>query len=198
MTFCMPSQTGSRASVQRQPAAPPALSWGRRRLRACLTGAVLAAALPSTGVGSAVAADTAPPAAAGSNGKAPQRSSPYTPDRFAGRAGLTYRLIWGIDAISVRLIESGDLVRFSYRIVDPAKARVLNDKQTAATLDDPKSGVSLVVPTLEKVGQLRQTSTPEAGRSYWMTFSNKGHHVVRGDRVDVVIGAFHANNLVVD
>ena len=51
---------------------------------------------------------------------------------------------------------------------------------------------------LEKVGQLRQTATQEAGRSYWMTFSNKGRRVKRGDRVDVLIGPFRANNLVVD
>ena len=101
-------------------------------------------------------------------------ASPYTPDRFA------------------------ELVRFSYRVLDPEKAKVLNDKQAEATLDDPKAGVSLVVPKMEKVGQLRQTSAPEAGRSYWMTFSNKGRHVARGDRVDVVIGSFRASNLVVD
>jgi hypothetical protein len=75
---------------------------------------------------------------------------------------------------------------------------MLNDKQSEAKLDDPKAGVSLVVPTMEKVGPLRQTQAPEAGRSYWMTFSNKGRNVKRGDRVDVLIGAFRANNLVVD
>jgi len=95
-------------------------------------------------------------------------------------------------------VESGELVRFSYRVLDPVKARLLNDKQTEASLIDPKAGVRLAVPTMEKVGQLRQTPSPEAGRSYWMTFSNKGGHVVRGDRVDVVIGTFKANFLAVD
>jgi len=124
--------------------------------------------------------------------------SPYAPDRFTGHAALYYGLLWGIDSISVRLVESGQLVRFSYRVVDPERARVLNDKQAEAKLDDPKAGVSLLVPTMEKVGQLRQTSAPEAGRSYWMTFSNKGRRVARGDRVDVVVGQFKASNLVVD
>jgi hypothetical protein len=31
-----------------------------------------------------------------------------------------------------------------------------------------------------------------------MTFSNKGGHVARGDRVDVVIGTFKASFLAVD
>jgi hypothetical protein len=122
----------------------------------------------------------------------------YKPDRFAGRAGKFYELRWGIDSVSVKLVESGELVRFSYRVLDPGRAHLLNDKQNEASLIDPKAGVSLVVPTMEKVGQLRQSGTPEAGRSYWMTFSNKGRHVARGDRVDVVIGTFKAANLAVD
>ena len=36
-------------------------------------------------------------------------------------------------------------------------------------------------------GQLWQSSTPEAGKSYWMAFSNKGRMVKRGERVNVVI-----------
>jgi len=55
-----------------------------------------------------------------------------------------------------------------------------------------------VVPSLEKVGQLRQSSTPQVGKSYWMAFSNKGRLVKRGDRVSVVIGRFRADGLVVD
>jgi hypothetical protein len=35
---------------------------------------------------------------------------------------------------------------------------------------------------MEKVGQLRQSSTPEAGKVYWMAFSNKDGRVKRGDR----------------
>jgi hypothetical protein len=122
----------------------------------------------------------------------------YAPDRFAGRAGKFYELTWGVDSLNVKLVESGELVRFSYRVLDPVKARSLNDKQNEASLIDPKAGVRLAVPTMEKVGQLRQSAPPEAGRSYWMTFSNKGGHVVRGDRVDVVIGTFKASFLAVD
>jgi hypothetical protein len=122
----------------------------------------------------------------------------YQPDRFAGRARQYYEFVWGIDSISVKLVESGELVRFSYHVLDPAKARVLNDKQSTPSLIDPRAGVSLVVPTMEKVGQLRQSAPPESDRSYWMAFSNKGRLVRRGDRVDVVIGGFHAGNLVVD
>ena len=166
-------------------------------------GVRLALLLACTGCAAAAQGADMPPAkasvpAVASGSKSHLGASPYSPDRFAGRAGLIYRLIWGIDSISLRLVESGELVRFTYRVLDPSKAQVLNDKETQATLDDPKAGVSLLVPTMEKVGQLRQTSAPEAGRSYWVTFSNKGRRVKRNDRVDVVIGPFRANNLVVD
>jgi hypothetical protein len=83
-------------------------------------------------------------------------------------------------------------------VLDPDKAKILNDKKTEPFLIDPKAQVKLVVPSLEKVGQLRQSSTPEAGKSYWMAFSNKGRLVKRGDQVSVVIGKFRADGLVVD
>lgn len=122
----------------------------------------------------------------------------YQPDRFAGRAKKYYALVWGVDSLSVKYAESGEVIRFSYRVLDASKAKTLNDKKLAPSLIDPHAGVSLVVPILEKVGQLRQSSTPEAGRSYWMAFSNKGRLVKRGDHVDVVIGSFRAQGLVVD
>ena len=45
---------------------------------------------------------------------------------------------------------------------------------------------------------MRQNSTPEEGKSYWMAFSNKGRMVKRGDRVSIVIGNFRADGLIVD
>jgi hypothetical protein len=124
--------------------------------------------------------------------------NPYQPDRFAGRAGKYYQLVWGVDSLSVRLAESGEIVRFSYRVLDPARARVLNDKRAEPALFAPRAGVQLVVPKMEKIGQLRQAQTPEVNKSYWMAFSNKGRPVKKGDRVDVVIGSFRAQGLVVD
>ena len=108
-------------------------------------------------------------------------------------------MVWGVDSLSVRLAESGEMVRFTYSVVDPDKAKVLNDKKVDPFLFDPRAGVRLVIPSLEKVGMLRQTtSTPVVGKSYWMAFSNKGQAVKRGDRVNVVIGSFRAEGLVVE
>jgi hypothetical protein len=82
-------------------------------------------------------------------------------------------------------------------VLDADKAKLLNDKKLNPVLLDERARASLVIPTLEKVGQLRQTSTPEAGRAYWMVFSNKGNVVKPGDLVSVVIGKFRVDRLVV-
>jgi hypothetical protein len=141
----------------------------------------------------------AAPTKGGTTASEPRRKGGrYQPERFAGRAGTYYRMVWGVDGLLVKWTESGEVIRFSYRVLDPEKARTLNEKQFEPSLIDAQAGVSLVVPTMDKIGKLRQSSTPEAGKSYWMAFSNKGRLVKRGHRVSVVIGKFRADGLVVD
>ncbi len=123
--------------------------------------------------------------------------SRYRADRVTRRAQMYYEGVWGVDSLRVKLAESGELIRFSYRVIDANKAKPLNDKKSEPSLIDPQAGVQLVIPTMEKIGQLRQTATPEAGMSYWMAFSNKGRLVKRGDRVIVTIGPFRADWLEV-
>ena len=96
----------------------------------------------------------------------------YQPNRFSRRADLHYTLVWGVDSLSVKSVESGEIIRFAYRVVDANKARQLNDKAFEPSLIDAGAGVKLVVPSLEKVGQLRQSGAPQEGKSYWMAFSN--------------------------
>jgi hypothetical protein len=120
------------------------------------------------------------------------------PSRIANRARAYYGLVWGVEALSVKVVESGEIVRFNYRVIDPEKARPLNDKKFEPALISPEKRVKLIIPSLEKVGQLRQSATPEGGKSYWMAFSNKGGVVKRGDRVNIVIGSFHADGLEVE
>jgi len=167
-----------------------------------LTG-LLAGSTAVSAAGAQTAAPAAPPAPATQTAPKPApapaaRASRYHPNRFSKRAELHYSLIWGVDDLAVKWTESGEVVRFSYRILDATKAKALNDKKNSPVLNDPKAGVQLVVPSLEKVGQLRQSSTPEEGKTYWMAFSNKGRLVKRGDHVNVVIGPFRADGLVVD
>jgi hypothetical protein len=119
-------------------------------------------------------------------------------NRLSHRAEMYYETLWGIGELHVKATESGELIRFNYRVLDPDKAAALNDKKVEPELIDSQAGVKLVVPQMEKVGQLRQSSTPKAGMVYWMAFSNPTRAVKRGHRVDVVIGPFKANGLVVE
>lgn len=111
---------------------------------------------------------------------------------------MYYQGVWGVSELRVKVAESGQLIRFNYRVLDPNKAAALNDKKVEPKLFDPQAGVQLVVPQMEKVGKLRQESTPKAGMTYWMAFSNPTRVVKRGHHVDVVIGSFRANNLLVE
>lgn len=136
------------------------------------------------------------PAPAGAT--TPNANFRYQPNRLPKRAGMYFQGVWGVDALSVKAVESGEIIRFTWRVLDAGKAKPLNDKKLEPWLIDPQAGVKLVVPSLENVGTLRQSSTPESGRSYWMAFSNPGRRVKRGDHVSVVIGQFHADGLVVE
>ena len=108
-----------------------------------------------------------------------------------------YARTWGVDQLSAKLAESGQLVRFNYRVIDATKAAPLNVRASSPQMIDEKARVSLVVPTMEKVGPLRQSMAPENGKIYWMVFSNKGNYVKPGDRVSVLIGPFRVDGLVV-
>jgi hypothetical protein len=128
-------------------------------------------------------------------------STPYRnqPPRMANREAAYYEAVWGIEAPRVKAVESGVILQFSYRVLDPAKAKVLSDKDFNPVLQSPEKGVELVIPTLEKVGQLRQAPhLIEAGKTYWMAFSNSGRILKPGDRVDIVVGAFHARGILVE
>ena len=72
------------------------------------------------------------------------------------------------------------------------------DKRANPYMLDWKSGAKLSVPQTEQIGSLRQVSTQEQGREYWMIFSNTGKLVRPGDRVDVVAGASRLEGLIVE
>ncbi|MGB7844898.1 MAG: hypothetical protein WBL63_04730 [Candidatus Acidiferrum sp.] len=148
----------------------------------------IAAQAPSTG------AQAPAPAAKPAVAAAPYRRQSVQIPR---RAQDYYAAVWGIESPIVKVAESGEIIRFSWRVIDAERAKPLNDKKFDPSLIDPQAGVRLVVPTLEKVGQLRQSSTPEAGKTYWMAFSNSGRIVKPGHRVIVQIGPFQAEGLVV-
>lgn len=124
------------------------------------------------------------------------RSMPKTD--LPASAKRYYQLTWGVDDLVVKAVESGSMLRFSYRVLDAAKAQVLNDKKATPYLYDLNTRARLEVPSLEKVGQLRQSSPVQDGHTYWMVFANQQRLVKPGTRVNVVIGSFRADGLLVE
>lgn len=127
--------------------------------------------------------------------------TPYRnqPPRISHREAAYFESVWGIGDLSLKTVESGVIIRFSYHVLDPVKAKPLFDKKLDPVLESPEKGLRLVIPSMEKVGQLRQApQNIEAGKSYWMAFSNSGRLLKPGDRVDIVIGSFNARGLQVE
>jgi len=109
-----------------------------------------------------------------------------------------YENTWGVEILGVKSAESGSMLRFSYRVLDADKAQALNDKRSTPYLYDITSHVRLEVPSMEKVGLLRQSSPVEEGKVYWMVFSNHQRLVKPGTRVDIKIGQFLAQGILVE
>jgi hypothetical protein len=85
------------------------------------------------------------------------------------------------------------MLDFRYRVLDAAKAAPLFVRQTKPHLVHKASGKVLGVPETAKLGPLRNSDSPQAGRIYWMFFGNPGGLVQTGDFVSVVIGDFRAD-----
>jgi hypothetical protein len=123
--------------------------------------------------------------------------SPYLAAQHLGSADVNYAVQWGVDSMQVHQTNGGNLIRFSYRVVDTKKATVLVDRAATPLMVSVTARVALQVPVMDKVGPLRQATELESGKTYWMVFSNKGGTVKSGDHVSVVVGSFHVDGLVV-
>jgi hypothetical protein len=105
---------------------------------------------------------------------------------------------FGITLVSLRPTAAGQMLDLRFKVIDPEKARPILDKGNKAFLTDAASGKVLPVP-VTKAGSMRQTTLkPEAGRVYFMLFSNPGRLVKEGSRVNLVIGRFRKDGIVVD
>jgi hypothetical protein len=171
-------------------------------LAALLAGGVLAApsALAQSDNTTATQEATQAPAAAVRATALPQvhKVSQFHPVSVSNRAKTYYEAAWGVDNLLVRRTASGNLIRFSYRVTDPVRAKALGDNHATPYLYGQRSHAVLHIPVMDKIGQLRQTGAADTGKEYWMVFSNKGDLVKSGDRVSVIIGTFHADGMMVE
>lgn len=104
---------------------------------------------------------------------------------------------WGIEVQYVRTTAAGYMLEFRYKVLDPEKAKPLFDRQTKPLLVHLETGSRFVVPTPAKTGALRNSNTPLANHTYWMFFANPAKLVKPGEHVNIEIGDFVAERLVV-
>ena len=124
-------------------------------------------------------------------------AEPANPPARGESAGLEQQ--WGIQVTSLRMSANGYMVDFRYKVMDPEKASALGDPEAKPYIVDQATGAKLLVPRSPKVGPLRQSAERlTAGKVYFALFSNRGKVVKAGSTVTVVIGAFKAENLVVE
>lgn len=138
------------------------------------------------------------PAARAAMSSTPRKPAPHRAASITKKAEDYYRGAWGVDGLKVSRVASGNLIRFTYRVTEPVQAAALTDRNANPVLYAPRTRAMLSVPTMDKVGPLRQTGTLKAGQEYWVAFSNKGNLVQPGDRVNVIVGRFHADGLIVE
>jgi hypothetical protein len=177
-----------------------------RKLRCSFLGSVVIGITVAVGAAASVAAAANTAASSGAKAKPTTKAVASTAygkkSHFPGggmpeSARSLYAFKWGVDQLSAKLTESSELVRFTYRVIDPTKAAPLQDHAAAPSMLDERARVALQVPTMEKVGPLRQQMSAQSGKTYWIAFSNKGFPVKTGDQVSVVIGSFRVDGLIV-
>jgi len=105
---------------------------------------------------------------------------------------------WGVELMFVRATSAGYMLEFRYKVLDANKAKPLFERQIKPLLTHVKTGAKLIVPTPAKTGALRNSNPPKIGKVYWMFFANPGKLVKPGEAVNIDIGDFHANGLIVE
>ena len=170
-------------------------------------GTLLAGLLASSVLLSMASAQAAPQNAAQQKPPASAQSKPSSangPSRRLAKVGIPasarqyYQLTFGVDNLSIKSVESGSMLRFSYHVLNAAKAQALNDKKATLSLRPEKPSTARG-PVYGK----GRTVTPEflrfrkVARTGWSSRTSKDL-VKPGARVDVVIGPFRAQGLLVE
>lgn len=106
----------------------------------------------------------------------------------------------GVNIHGLVLSSAGYMIDLRYRIVDAEKAAPLMDKKIKPYLLVQATGARLDIPDTPKVGMLRQLPRNDSAKmnhDYFIMFTNAGHRLTSGDRVDMVIGETRIENLII-
>jgi hypothetical protein len=95
---------------------------------------------------------------------------------------------WGIEIVKLKITAAGHILDLRYRVIDPVKSFPVFDTKIKPVLLDELSGRDLSIYTAPRIGGMRQKARrPEAGRVYFILFSNPGDLVKEGNKVTLKI-----------
>jgi len=167
------------------------IGWRRRLLAGIFAGGLVAIAVLPGSVERAQALE-----GAGNPAVSPLPAASYKEIRHPREKTFLKRR-WGVEVMYVRQTAAGYMLEFRYKVLDPEKAKPLFERRTKPVLIHAESGAKLIVPTPAKTGALRNSNPPIAGQIYWMFFANPGKLVKPGEHVNIEIGEFRVDGLVV-
>jgi len=104
---------------------------------------------------------------------------------------------WGVELTFVRATAAGYMIELRYKVLDPGKAAPLFVRKTKPVLTHIETGLQLAVASPAKSGPLRSSDEPLPDHTYWMLFANPHRIVKAGDRVNLQIGDFAVEGLIV-
>lgn len=155
-----------------------------------LAGCTTQSAVPTaSGTVAPTTVSTAAPASASPVRAKPAPAAPvYVSDEF------------GVEVLGVHLSAADFVIDVRYKVIDPARATPLLDRQVHPVLVDEKTGTRYYVPNPPIVGALRQTNrgAPIAlNKVYFMMFANPDRRLKAGDAVALYLGDRRFGDLVV-
>ena len=163
----------------------------------------LAAAALAVALAGCASSGSPAPSAAGSAGgppgaaaATPAEAAAITPGEDAAASAGALAERWGVEVVGARLTAAGHMLDVRYKVLDPDKAAPLFSSSNKALLIHPASGAEIPVYSPAKIGPMRSTNTPQAGRTYFIFFSNPMGMVKQGDPVTFKIGDFEAAAIV--
>ena len=95
---------------------------------------------------------------------------------------------FGIEIVRLKITAAGHILDLRYRVIDPVKSFPVFDTKIKPVLIDEQTGRDLTIYTAPRIGGMRQKARrPEAGRVYFILFSNPAGLVKEGNKVTLKI-----------
>ena len=105
----------------------------------------------------------------------------------------------GVKVERITVAAGGNFLDMRYRVTDPEKAGEVLKRDARLELTDQTTGTVLIVPTMAKIGKLRQLpGNQKDNRIYWVFFSNPGGLVKPGGKVTLTIGEARISDISVE